>query len=106
MFSGTGIAPMRLIIERRVEMNAMGNYLFFGCRSKAKDFLFEDDWKRLEEDHKGIQLFVAFSRDQPSKVYVQHLMIQNQGLIFDLLHYQKAYVYVSGYSKRIFVYLP
>lgn len=40
-----------------------GNYLFFGCRQKSKDFYCEAEWEELVT--KGfLTLFTAFSRDQ------------------------------------------
>lgn len=41
----------------------VGNYLFFGCRYKEKDFLCCDEWKQYEKDS-YLTIFVAFSRDQ------------------------------------------
>lgn len=40
-----------------------GNYLFFGCRQKSKDFYCQAEWEELVT--KGfLTLFTAFSRDQ------------------------------------------
>ena len=41
------------------------------------------------------QLHVAFSRDQPEKVYVQHLLKQNAKTVWALLEKQ-GYFYVCG----------
>lgn len=42
-----------------------GNYLFFGCRQKSKDFYCQAEWEELVT--KGfLTLFTAFSRDQVS----------------------------------------
>jgi len=40
-----------------------GNYLFFGCRNKDKDFYFCDEW-RILETKSLLSVFAAFSRDQ------------------------------------------
>jgi len=40
------------------------NILFFGCRHKSQDFLYEDELTQYEKDEVLTKLFVAFSRDQ------------------------------------------
>jgi len=47
----------------------IGNYLFFGCRNKDKDFFCGDEWKRYEGSSL-MKLFVAFSRDQVNELFV------------------------------------
>ena len=38
--------------------------LFFGCRHKAQDYLYEEELTQYVEDEVLTKLFVAFSRDQ------------------------------------------
>ena len=38
--------------------------LFFGCRHRSQDFLYEDELSQYEKDEVLTKLFVAFSRDQ------------------------------------------
>ncbi|NXX99557.1 NDOR1 oxidoreductase, partial [Centropus bengalensis] len=60
---GTGVAPFRAAIQERVAQGCGGNYLFFGCRQKSKDFYCKVEWEELVK--KGfLTLFTAFSRDQ------------------------------------------
>ena len=69
--------------------------LFFGCRHKSQDYIYQDE---LEEFHsQGVlsQLHVAFSRDQEEKVYVQHLLKKAGELVWSLLEKQ-GYFYVCG----------
>lgn len=43
-----------------------------------------------------LHLFLAFSRDQPQKIYVQHRMKEQKKLIWELLHQKDSYFYVCG----------
>ena len=66
---GTGVAPFRsYICEETASADRPRTLcLFFGCRNRAADLFFGDEWRRLEEDHK-LHLFCAFSRDQEDKM--------------------------------------
>lgn len=64
------------------------SYLFFGCRSAAKDFYYADLWRRLQaagvlDREEG--LVTAFSRNQPQKVYVTHRLAERAALLWHLL---------------------
>lgn len=97
---GTGCAPFRAAIQERVSMNAFGNILFFGCRSKLSDYFFELEWNLLcSQGH--LKLFTAFSRDQEQKHYVQHEIMQQAALIYDLIINQHAYCYIAGNAKQM-----
>lgn len=72
---GTGVAPFRAFLQHRRELGARGrNWLFFGDRSYTHDFLYQLEWQELEREGVLSRIDVAFSRDQPEKVYVQHRM--------------------------------
>lgn len=93
---GTGIAPFIGFLEERVDQGASGdNWLLFGCRYEAQDFLYE---KRLKEYAASgeLRLETAFSRDGPKKVYVQHRMAECGKELWKLLNVEKAHVYVCG----------
>ena len=67
--------------------------IYFGCRHERKDFLFEGELKSLCSStgakRAGVGeppvLSVAFSRDQPEKIYVQHLILRDGEEIWKIL---------------------
>ncbi|KAF5457436.1 hypothetical protein F2P56_021537 [Juglans regia] len=107
---GTGCAPFRGFVEERAiqsESNATAPVIFFfGCRNEENDFLYRDFWLSHSQEGgvlseaKGGGFFVAFSRDQPQKVYVQHKMRENSRAIWKLLS-KGAAVYVAGSSTKM-----
>ena len=52
--------------------------LFFGCRTRQHDFLYQSELEGYEHRGDLKKLSVAFSRDQKDKVYVQD-MIEREG---------------------------
>jgi sulfite reductase alpha subunit-like flavoprotein len=97
--TGTGVAPMRAFIQARHGPDAITpaqTVLFFGCRSKDADNYFADEWSRTN----GLQLFVAFSREQAQKVYVQDA-IRSQAKVVTELVRQNAVVCLCGGSARM-----
>jgi len=78
---GTGIAPMRALLqERAVQRESAGaaacgtNALYFGCRRRDEDFIYEDELRGFESSGVLTALHLAFSREGERKVYVQTLM--------------------------------
>jgi len=70
---GTGVAPFRAFVQERRAANAKGrNWLFFGDRTFTHDFLYQTEWQDALQDGGLTRTDVAFSRDTPEKVYVQH----------------------------------
>ncbi|KAK8080492.1 NADPH-cytochrome P450 reductase [Apiospora hydei] len=98
---GTGVAPFRGFVQERAKQAEDGEsvgktILFFGCRKRSEDFMYESEWeerKRALGD--AFEMPIAFSRDGPKKVYVQHLLKERSKEINELLE-KKAYVYVCG----------
>lgn len=69
---GTGVAPFRGFLQEREALGATGrNWLVFGHRNYLHDFLYQLDWQDWIKSGLLTRLDVAFSRDQPSKRYVQ-----------------------------------
>lgn len=92
---GTGIAPMKSLIEQEAGHRPL--HLFFGCRYRSKDYLFQQLWEDLER--KGLlHLYPAFSRDNDKYKYVQHRLFSEWRVVGDLLINQGALVYVCGSS--------
>lgn len=69
--------------------------LYTGFRHKNEDFLYADELEKYKEDGVLTKLYVAFSRDQPEKVYVQHLLAENGEEIWKILQ-SSGHVYVCG----------
>ena len=70
---GTGVAPFRAFVQERRATAAKGrSWLFFGDRQFTHDFLYQLDWQEALKDGALTRMDVAFSRDTPEKVYVQH----------------------------------
>ena len=69
--------------------------LLFGCRHKNEDYIYEDELEGYRDDGVLSQLHVAFSRDQPQKVYVQHILKKIGADIWAMLEKQ-GYFYVCG----------
>jgi sulfite reductase alpha subunit-like flavoprotein len=98
---GTGCAPFRAFCEARaakkVGADAGTDAMYFGCRSRKGDFLYEQEWHAFP-----LRRFqAAFSRDQAHKVYVQHLIRADSSLVVDLLIHQKGYLYIAGNAKNM-----
>jgi sulfite reductase alpha subunit-like flavoprotein len=79
---GTGVAPFRgflrqraALLEKSPEVDAADTMLFFGCRTESLDFLYADELKAFAASPTLTALYVAFSRDGPTKTYVQDLLL-------------------------------
>jgi sulfite reductase (NADPH) flavoprotein alpha-component len=98
---GTGVAPFRAFLQQRQAAGASGrNWLFFGERNFTHDFLYQLEWQEWLKDGVLARLDVAFSRDQPEKIYVQHRMWQRRAELFAWLA-DGAHLYVCGDEKAM-----
>lgn len=94
--AGTGVAPYRAFVEHRREHGHTGkNWLIFGDRNFATDFLYQAEWLDFRE--KGIlnRIDLAFSRDSAEKVYVQHRIREQGAALYDWLE-RGAHLYLCG----------
>ena len=100
---GTGVAPMRSMLWERLAWQNEGesqlplgkSVLFFGCRNRDADYFFQREWKTLKE-RLDLDVFVATSRDQRTKIYVQDLVRKEAKLIHRLLQEEDGIVYICG----------
>src|SRR5580765_3672602 len=98
---GTGVAPFRAFVQERRATQAKGrSWLFFGDRTFTHDFLYQLDWQDALKDGSLTRMDVAFSRDTPEKIYVQHKLWERSA---DLIQWLEggAYFYVCGDAKAM-----
>ena len=77
---GTGCSPFRSYIDDQKDTDRQ-LCLFFGCRSSSGDFFFRDVWLNLQEQGR-LQLFCAFSRDQPDKMFAKYFQFLKPHKLF------------------------
>ena len=123
---GTGLAPFRAFIMHRQlgpSADASGEaVLYFGCRHRAKDFLYGAALSECECDvlrftharqtsgealeawaaQGALTLHTSFSRDGPDKVYVQQRVTETADALFALLS-AGAHFYVCGDANAMAV---
>ena len=110
---GTGIAPFRGFLQERQfkraeasEINKKNGkekapcgigdcILFTGCRNRAVDYVYDDELEAFQASGTLSKLFVAFSRDQEEKVYVQHLLAKEGDLVWKVIQ-EGGHIYVCG----------
>ncbi|KTW28435.1 hypothetical protein T552_01698 [Pneumocystis carinii B80] len=103
---GTGVAPFRAFIMERAEQMKRGKkigktILFYGCRYKNADFLYENEWKEYKNIMGDLfEMYIAFSRETNKKVYVQDLLEQNSSKINKILE-SGGIFYICGDAARM-----
>lgn len=98
---GTGIAPFRAFLQEREAIGASGrNWLFFGEQHARCDFLYAQEWQAKLQRGILTHLDLAFSRDQPERIYVQHKMKEKAKELYAWLA-DGAYFYVCGDASRM-----
>jgi sulfite reductase (NADPH) flavoprotein alpha-component len=98
---GAGIAPFRAFMEQRLLEGATGrHWLIFGEQRQQTDFLYREELLGWQQQGKLHRLDLAFSRDQPFKIYVQNRMSENAKELWSWLQ-GGAYFYVCGDAKHM-----
>ena len=97
---GTGVAPFRGFLQSRREAAKLGvtlgeAMLFFGCRKRDEDFLYDSDWDGFVADGTLSKFVCAFSRETSEKVYVQHKLREHIDDVAKLIA-NGAYIMVCG----------
>ncbi len=99
--AGTGVAPYRAFVEERAERGGAGkSWLIFGERNYTYDFLYQLEWQEHLESGALSRLDVAFSRDQPEKVYVQHRLWEHRAELLKWID-EGAHIYLCGDEKGV-----
>jgi len=93
---GTGVAPFRGFVQERTEVGATGkNWLLFGARTAASEFLYQLEWQEALKKGQLHRLDLAFSRDQAERIYVQQRLRENAAEVFAWLE-NGAHLYICG----------
>ncbi|XP_016362269.1 P450 (cytochrome) oxidoreductase b [Sinocyclocheilus anshuiensis] len=103
---GTGIAPFMGFVQERGWLKEQGKevgetVLYYGCRHKNEDFLYQEELEEFEKTGVLTALNVAFSRDQAEKVYVQHLLKKSKEAVWRLVHTDNAHIYICGDARNM-----
>ncbi|WAD28382.1 sulfite reductase subunit alpha [Pseudomonadaceae bacterium T75] len=72
--NGTGLAGLRAHLRERASQPGSRNWLLFGERQQSIDYFFQQEIEHWLTSGHLQRLDLAFSRDQPEKRYVQHLL--------------------------------
>ena len=95
------MAPYRAFVQDRRATGATGRaWLFFGERRFTNDFLYQLEWQEALEDGALTRIDVAFSRDQPEKIYVQDRIRDRQHDLVDWLE-GGARLYLCGEASAM-----
>lgn len=96
---GTGVAPMRALVQERLQAGAKETALYFGCRCSGMDELYCEEFANRH----GLHYRVAHSRDdkEGNKEYVQHLLQADGRRVYSWLVERQGYLFISGSSGQM-----
>lgn len=93
--NGTGIAGLRAHLKQRIAAGARRNWLLFGERNAEWDFFYDDEIRQWQAQGWLERVDLAFSRDQAERIYVQHKLQDNAGILRQWLD-EGASLFVCG----------
>ncbi len=93
--NGTGLAGLRSHLKARAAAGQHANWLVFGERQLAHDFLYRDEILAWQAQGVLARTDLAFSRDQPERLYVQHRLLAAADALLDWVG-RGAAIYVCG----------
>jgi len=104
--AGAGVAPFMGFLEQReleCKKESGGNWLFFGCRHKMKDFLYRERISKFYETGILEKLSLAFSRESEMDcpMYVQHALKDSAETFIKWITERGATLYVCGDAKNM-----
>jgi NADPH-ferrihemoprotein reductase len=104
--AGTGLAPFRGFLQERARLKSMDRevgrmLLFFGCRKRDEDFLYQEELQELQTQlGDNLTVVTAFSRQDRkadgSKVYVQDRIEEHAGELCEMLMNSNTHFYICG----------
>ncbi|WP_447733314.1 flavodoxin domain-containing protein [Rhodanobacter soli] len=77
--NGTGLAALRALLKARIAASHRRNWLLFGERHAAHDFLYRDEIERWVADGRIERADFAWSRDQAERIHVQQRLREAAG---------------------------
>ena len=93
--NGTGLAGLRAHLRARAAAGRRDNWLVFGERQAAHDYLCREEIEAWQARGVLQRLDMVFSRDQPERFYVQHRLLQSADTLRAWLD-NGAAIYVCG----------
>lgn len=93
--NGTGLAGLRAHLKSRIAGGQTQNWLLFGERNAAHDYLYQPEIEAWQRDGSLEALSLAFSRDGGAVRYVQHALAAQPTQLREWIA-QDAAIYVCG----------
>jgi sulfite reductase (NADPH) flavoprotein alpha-component len=93
--NGSGLAGLRGLLRARIGLGVRENWLLFGERNAAHDFLLRGELEGWRESGWLARLDLAFSRDQAERLYVQDVLRSQASTVREWVS-RGAAIYVCG----------
>ncbi|KZT20774.1 assimilatory sulfite reductase [Neolentinus lepideus HHB14362 ss-1] len=98
---GTGAAPFRAFLQYRAWLASQKLpigpiYYYFGSRHQSQEYLYGEEIEAFILDKTITKAGLAFSRDGPKKVYIQHKMLEDAEDLARMLYQESGVFYLCG----------